>query len=61
MLVVMKPGTPQSEVEKVQERLEQMKVEITLIEGAQQDVFALVGDTTKLDLEPIRPIRSLIL
>ena len=54
MLVVMKPGTPQSEVEKVQERLEQMKVEITLIEGAQQDVFALVGDTTKLDLEPIQ-------
>lgn len=54
MLVVMKSGAPQDEVEKVNRRLEQMEVDIALIEGAQQSVFALVGDTTKLDLEAIQ-------
>jgi len=54
MLVVMKSGTSQEEVEKVNRRLEQMEVDIALIEGAQQSVFALVGDTTKLDLEAIQ-------
>jgi 3-deoxy-7-phosphoheptulonate synthase len=50
----MKSGAPQDEVEKVNRRLEQMEVDIALIEGAQQSVFALVGDTTKLDLEAIQ-------
>lgn len=54
MLVVMKSGVPQDEVEKVNRRLEQMEVDIALIEGAQQSVFALVGDTAKLDLEAIQ-------
>ena len=30
-----------------------MNVEVTLIDGAQQSVFALVGDTSKIDLGPI--------
>lgn len=54
MLIVMKTGAPQEEVEKVHRRLEQMEVNIAKIEGAQQSVFALVGDTTKLDLESIK-------
>lgn len=54
MLVVMKSGAPQGEVEKINRRLEEMEVDIALIEGAQQNVFALVGDTTKIDLEAIQ-------
>ena len=50
MLVVMKPGAPATEVQKVQEKLLGMNVEINLINGSVQQVFALVGDTSKLDL-----------
>lgn len=54
MLVVMKTGSPKQEVRKVNKILGQLEVEVTLIEGGQQDVFALVGDTTKLDLSAIK-------
>lgn len=57
MLVVMRSGAPREEVEKIHGRLTQMDVEITLIEGAQQSVFAVVGDTTNLDLEAIQSNR----
>ncbi|MEN6412000.1 MAG: 3-deoxy-7-phosphoheptulonate synthase [Veillonellales bacterium] len=50
MLVVMRTGAPREEVEKVHARLMQMEVEVSRIEGTQQSVFALVGDTSKLDL-----------
>ncbi|WP_312419386.1 3-deoxy-7-phosphoheptulonate synthase [Anaerospora hongkongensis] len=53
MLVVMKPGAPQAEVEKIHRKLMTMDVEVTFIEGAERNVFALVGDTTKLDLSTI--------
>lgn len=54
MMVIMKSGAPKGEVEKVNIRLEQMGVAIALIKGTHQSVFALVGDTTKLDLESIQ-------
>lgn len=50
MLVVMKPGAPRQEVEKVQNRLMEMNLEIRLVDGDQKSVFALLGDTSKLDL-----------
>lgn len=53
MLVVMKAGAPQEEVQSVEKGLEHMDVAVTLIEGVQQSVFALVGDTAKLDLGSI--------
>ncbi|MDF2929105.1 MAG: phospho-2-dehydro-3-deoxyheptonate aldolase [Anaerospora sp.] len=53
MLVVMKPGAPQGEVEKIYRKLMTMNVEVTFIEGAERSVFALVGDTTKLDLSTV--------
>lgn len=54
MLVVMKTGAPQGEVERINRRLQEMEVDIALIEGTQQNVFALVGDTTKIDIEAIQ-------
>lgn len=53
MLVVMKTGTPQVEIARVHARLSQMEITVTHIEGTQQSVFALVGDTSKLDLEAL--------
>lgn len=54
MVVVLKPGTPAQEVAKLKVILEQLDVLVTLIKGGQQDVFALVGDTTKIDLDAVR-------
>lgn len=53
MLVVMKTGAPREEVEKVHGRLKDLGFEITLVEGTQQSVLALIGDTSKLDLGSI--------
>jgi len=53
MLVVMKTGAPKDEVEKVHGRLKNLNIEATLIDGVQQSVFALIGDTTKLDLRAV--------
>lgn len=53
MLVVLKPGTSQEDTMRIQRRLTEMDVEITFVQGAQQNVFALVGDTSKLDMGPI--------
>ena len=54
MLVVMKSGAPQEEVEKINRILTQMQVSVTQIGGDQQSVFALVGDKGQLDVASIR-------
>jgi 3-deoxy-7-phosphoheptulonate synthase len=53
MVVVMNPDAPAEAVEEVYKRLMKMEVEVTLIEGAQQCVFALVGDTSKLEMATV--------
>ena len=54
MIVVIHSGVPHNEVEKLHEDLmEQTKIDIRLIRGAQQSVLALVGDTAQLDLEAV--------
>lgn len=57
MLVVMKPGAPATAIQSVEEKLRGMNLEINLIQGALQQVFALVGDTSKLDLGMIQSNR----
>jgi 3-deoxy-7-phosphoheptulonate synthase len=54
MLVVMKPGTVAEEIEKMHKKLGQLKMDVTLVVGEQQSVFALGGDTSKLDLESLQ-------
>jgi len=49
MLIAMKPGAPQQEVDKVYAGLMQMGTEVSVIQGTQQCVFALVGDTSKIE------------
>ncbi len=57
MLVVMKPGAPAEAVQAVEGKLRGVNLEINLIKGAVQQVFALVGDTSKLDLGMIESNR----
>ncbi|MBU2702976.1 3-deoxy-7-phosphoheptulonate synthase [Sporomusaceae bacterium BoRhaA] len=54
MLVVMKPGTVAEEIEKMHKKLGTLKMDVTLVVGEQQSVFALGGDTSKLDLESLQ-------
>lgn len=53
MLVIMKPGATQKETTHIQERLMEMGLEVTTVEGHQRTVFAVVGDTSNIDLQNI--------
>lgn len=53
MLIVLRSKAPQEEVEKIHHGLLQMAVESSFVAGPQQSVFALTGDTSKLDLAAI--------
>lgn len=53
MLIIMKPEAPQEAVEEVHQQLLAMEAKNTLIQGGQQCVFALEGDTGKLDVAAI--------
>ncbi|MCX7780742.1 MAG: 3-deoxy-7-phosphoheptulonate synthase [Negativicutes bacterium] len=53
MLVVLKPGVSGEEIGNVRRQLAAMEVETHFIQGATQSVFALVGDTGKLNLAPV--------
>ena len=49
MIITMKKDTPKSEVEKLIGGIEKKGLKVTKIEGANYDVFGLVGDTTIID------------
>lgn len=53
MLIVLRSKAPQEEVEKIHHGLLQMAVESSFVAGPQQSVFALTGDTSKLNLTAI--------
>ena len=56
MVVVMRPGTPAEEVAKMPERLiraAQTEITVNLVQWADQALFTLSGDTSRLDLEVI--------
>lgn len=49
MVIVMKPGTPQKEIEKLKERLQDFVHHIQEIQGENYCIIGLIGDTSKLD------------
>lgn len=49
MIISTKRGTPQEELQKIISGFEAQGLSVTLIQGADYNVFGLVGDTTKLD------------
>lgn len=49
MIISMKKGVPQEEVNKIVKNLEDKGLSVTMISGANYNVFGVVGDTTILD------------
>ncbi|HMM20421.1 MAG TPA: 3-deoxy-7-phosphoheptulonate synthase [Selenomonadales bacterium] len=58
MLIIMRPGAASEEVEEVQQRLLAVEVKSTLLQGGGQWVFALDGDTGKLDFAALEAQRG---
>lgn len=49
MIITLKKEAPKQEVDKLLKKFENMDLQVTLIQGANYNVFGLVGDTSKLD------------
>lgn len=58
MIIVLKNGTKQDEVEKLTELLNKYNVSVTPIVGQSTTVLGLVGDTTSIDINSIYLNRS---
>ena len=51
MIISTKKGTPKGELEKIVDKFEKQGLDVTLITGKDYNVFGLVGDTTKVDMD----------
>ena len=49
MIISMKKGAPQEEINKLVRSFEEMGLSVTTIYGEDYNVFGLVGDTTRVD------------
>ena len=49
MIITLKKTAPEEEVQKLIKRFENMDLQVTMIYGANYNVFGLVGDTSKVD------------
>ncbi len=54
MIITCKKGAPQEEINKIIHNFESQGLEVTLIRGANYNVFGIVGDTTVVDERKIR-------
>ena len=48
MIITLKKEAPKQEVDKLLKKFENMDLQVTLIQGANYNVFGLVGDTSKV-------------
>ena len=49
MIITLKKGAPKQEIDKIVKSFVDKGLEITMIEGANYNVFGVVGDTTIID------------
>lgn len=54
MIITCKKNAPQQEVDKIIQSFENQGLEVNLIQGANYNVFGIVGDTTVIDERKIR-------
>lgn len=54
MIITCKKNAPQEEVDKVVKSFEQQGLEVNFIQGANYNIFGIVGDTTIVDERKIR-------
>ena len=55
MIITLKKEAPKQEVDKLLKKFENMDLQVTLIQGANYNVFGLVGDTSKVDEKSVLP------
>ncbi|QEK13591.1 3-deoxy-7-phosphoheptulonate synthase [Crassaminicella thermophila] len=58
MIIVMKPKTPQNEIEKIKCKMESLGCEIHESKGHNYHLLGLVGDTSKIDPNQIQANRN---
>ena len=58
MIVIMRPGTPQKEIDKLTDALTERGVEVSPVIGKDRIILGLVGDTSKIDPTRIEANRS---
>lgn len=58
MVVILKPGTSQKEIDKLTEAIEKKGVQVNPVIGAELIILGLVGDTSKIDHTQIEANRN---
>lgn len=53
MIIVMKPGVGQKQIQDVMERIRAMKLEPHLLRGTERNVIAVIGDERNLQRQPL--------
>ncbi|HIZ93215.1 MAG TPA: 3-deoxy-7-phosphoheptulonate synthase, partial [Candidatus Flavonifractor avicola] len=53
MVVVMKPGTRQEDIQHLADKLKQLGLEVGITNGVGCTILGLVGDTTAVDMDKI--------
>lgn len=54
MIITLKKDAPQAEIDKLVKRFENMDLQVTMIQGANYNVFGFVGDTSKVDKKNVQ-------
>ena len=56
MIISTKKGTPNVELEKIVDKFEKQGLDVTLITGKDYNVFGLVGDTSRVDMDLVESL-----
>ena len=49
MIISLKKGTPQGEIDKLRQAFEGKGFSVSIIQGLNHNVFGIIGDTTSID------------
>lgn len=49
MVIIMKPGTPETEIERIKRKMESLGCQVHLSQGVNYCLLGLVGETSKID------------
>ena len=58
MIIVLKPGTQQEEIQKLTKQLEAKGVSVNPVIGTDLSILGLVGDTSKIDPTQVEANRN---
>ena len=60
MIIIMKPGTPREEIDRISQELENFELITKEIVGKHKVVIALIGDTTAINSRQIESISPFV-